>query len=56
MQKSFEEQTRLSREDLKVRHQLIYEEKWDSQAIITERKKLAEQLLDNAPMMIFKKQ
>jgi hypothetical protein len=28
---------------------LIYEEKWDSQAIVTERKKLAEQLLDNAP-------
>jgi hypothetical protein len=49
MQKSFEEQTRLSREDLRVRHQLIYEEKWDSQAIVSERKKLAEQLLDNAP-------
>lgn len=39
----------ISREDLKVRLQTTYEEKFDSPAIIAERKKLAEQLLNKEP-------
>jgi hypothetical protein len=35
----------LSREDLRVRLQTTYEEKFDSAAMVSERKKLAEQLL-----------
>jgi hypothetical protein len=37
----------VSRKDSKVRLQIIYEEKFDSSAMIAERKKLAEQLLNN---------
>jgi len=37
-------QVRASKEELKVRLQTIYEEKFDSATIIAERKKLAEQL------------
>jgi hypothetical protein len=41
-------QLRLAREDLKVRLQTSYEEKFDGPALIAERKKLAGQLLTNA--------
>ena len=41
-------QIKLSKEDLKVRLQTNYEEKFDSPSMIAERKRLAEQLLSNA--------
>jgi hypothetical protein len=41
-------QIKLSREDLKVRLQTNYEEKFEGPALISERKKLAEQLIANA--------
>ncbi len=40
-------QINVSRKDSKVRLQIIYEVKFDSSAMIAERKKLAEQLLNN---------
>lgn len=39
----------VSREDLKVRLQTTYEEKFDSPAIVAERRKLAEQLINKEP-------
>jgi len=42
------EQVRLGRKDLKVRLQTNYEEKFEGQTLISERKKLAEQLLEQA--------
>ncbi len=42
-------QLQMARADLKVRLQTTYEEKFDSLALVSERKKLAEQLLANAP-------
>ena len=42
-------QIRLSKEDLRVRLHTNYEEKFDSPALIVERKKLAEQLLTKTP-------
>lgn len=42
------EQLQMARDDLKVRLQITYEEKFDSPALIIERKKLARQLLTNA--------
>lgn len=40
-----QEQLKMSRNDLKVRLQISYEDKFDSQSLISERKKLAEHLL-----------
>jgi hypothetical protein len=42
-------QIKLSKEDLRVRLQTNYEEKFDSATLIAERKKLAEQLLTTTP-------
>ncbi|MGA2624464.1 MAG: DUF4760 domain-containing protein [Bacteroidota bacterium] len=42
-------QLQMARDDMKVRLQTTYEEKFDSPALIAERKRLAEQLLSNAP-------
>jgi hypothetical protein len=43
------EQLQMGRNDLKVRLQISYEDKFDSQSLISERKKLAEQLFTNTP-------
>ena len=43
------QQLKMSRDDLKARLQITYEEKFDSPALVSERKKLAHQLLTNSP-------
>lgn len=42
------EQLQMEKDDLKLRLQISYEDKFDGPALISERKKLAEQILGNA--------